>query len=88
MYVLFIEGNYGVLIFGKSALETSLSTMNDSIDLLGNEIAKEEALLARETKQLQEMEKNAKRAETERRRQMKNVCWQQWSISGTTTDKT
>lgn len=48
--------------------------MNDSIDLLDNEIAKEEALLAKETKQLQEMEKNAKRAETERKRQMKNVC--------------
>jgi kinetochore protein Fta7 len=49
--------------------------MTDSIDLLNNEIAKEEALLARETKQLQEMEKNAKRAEAERKRQMKNVYW-------------
>lgn len=48
--------------------------MNDSIVLLNNEIAKEEALLAKETKQLQEMEKNAKRAEAERRRLMKNVC--------------
>ncbi|KAL2872742.1 uncharacterized protein BJX67DRAFT_340252 [Aspergillus lucknowensis] len=54
------------------ALEASLSTMTDSIDLLKNEIAKEEALLAKETKQLQEMEKNAKRAEAERKRQMKN----------------
>ncbi|KAL4785185.1 CENP-Q, a CENPA-CAD centromere complex subunit-domain-containing protein [Aspergillus varians] len=63
---------YEAALKEHSALETSLSTMNDSIDLLNNEIAKEEALLARETKQLQEMEKNAKRAEAERKRQMKN----------------
>lgn len=37
------------------------------------EIEKEEALLAKETKQLEEMEKNAKRAEAERKRQMKNA---------------
>lgn len=48
--------------------------MNDSVDLLKAEIAKEEALLARETKSLQEMDKNAKRAEAERKRQTKNVC--------------
>lgn len=47
--------------------------MTDSIALLKSEVEKEEALLAKETKQLQEMEKNAKRAETERKRQMKNV---------------
>lgn len=47
--------------------------MTDSIGLLKAEVEKEEALLARETKQLQEMEKNAKRAETERKRQMKNA---------------
>ena len=41
--------------------------------LLKAEIEKEEALLAKETKQLHDMEKNAKRAETERKRQMKNV---------------
>ncbi|OJJ01543.1 hypothetical protein ASPVEDRAFT_83074 [Aspergillus versicolor CBS 583.65] len=63
---------YEAALKEHSALETSLSTINDSIDLLDNEIAKEEALLAKETKQLQEMEKNAKRAETERKRQMKN----------------
>ena len=45
----------------------------DSTDLLKAEIEKEEALLAKETKQLQEMEKNAKRAEAERKRQLKNV---------------
>jgi kinetochore protein Fta7 len=48
--------------------------MNDSVDLLKVEIAKEEALLAGETKSLQEMDKNAKRAEAERKRQTKNVC--------------
>lgn len=48
--------------------------MNSSIDLLQAEIDKEEALLAKEMKQLEEMEKNAKGAESERKRQMKNVC--------------
>lgn len=48
--------------------------MKDSADLLRAEIAKEEALLAQEKMSLQEMEKNAKRAEAERKRQMKNVC--------------
>lgn len=47
--------------------------MNDSIDLLKSEIAKEEALLASEKKALQEMDKNAKRADAERKRQIKKV---------------
>ncbi|KAL4867718.1 hypothetical protein BDV12DRAFT_170952 [Aspergillus spectabilis] len=63
---------YEAALKEHNALEISLSTMNDSIDLLNHEIAKEEALLARETRQLQEMEKNAKRAEAERKRQMRN----------------
>lgn len=50
-----------------------MATTNDGIDLLKAEIEKEEALLAQETSQLQEMEKNAKRAESERKRLMKNV---------------
>ncbi|CAG8285857.1 unnamed protein product [Penicillium olsonii] len=53
-------------------LEANLATMNDSVDLLKAEIAKEEALLASETKALQEMDKNARRAEAERKRQTKN----------------
>ncbi|KAJ5444738.1 CENP-A-nucleosome distal centromere subunit CENP-Q [Penicillium daleae] len=53
-------------------LEANLATINDSADLLSAEIAKEEALLAEEKQSLQEMERNAKRAETERKRQMKN----------------
>ncbi|EAL93526.1 hypothetical protein KXX16_006367 [Aspergillus fumigatus] len=60
------------------SLESSLATMNDSIDLLKAEIEREEALLAKETKQLQEMEKNANRAEAERKRQMKNVSSLGW----------
>ncbi|EAW14084.1 uncharacterized protein ACLA_071170 [Aspergillus clavatus NRRL 1] len=55
------------------SLESSLATVTDSIDLLKAEIEREEALLASETKQLQEMEKNATRAEAERKRQMKNA---------------
>lgn len=48
--------------------------MKDSTDLLKSEIAKEEALLTDEKKSLQEMEKNARRAESDRKRQSKNVC--------------
>lgn len=47
--------------------------MTNSVDLLKAEVEREEALLAKETKQLEELEKNAKRAEAERKRQMKNV---------------
>lgn len=57
----------------QRSLEANLATMTDSSELLKAEVEKEEALLAKETKQLQEMGKNAKRAETERKRQMKNV---------------
>jgi len=50
-----------------------LATVTNSVDLLKAEVEKEEALLAKETRQLEELEKNAKRAEAERKRQMKNV---------------
>ncbi|KAJ5702999.1 CENP-A-nucleosome distal centromere subunit CENP-Q [Penicillium malachiteum] len=53
-------------------LEANLATVKDSSDLLRAEIAKEEALLANEKKALLQMDKNAKRAETERKRQTKN----------------
>lgn len=56
----------------QRSLEANLATMKDSIDLLKAEIAKEEALLADEKKSLQEMDKNAKKAEAERKRQLKN----------------
>jgi kinetochore protein Fta7 len=54
-------------------LETQVSTARNTIDLLKLEIEREDALLARELKQVEDMEKNAKKAETERKRQMKNV---------------
>ncbi|RAL17743.1 uncharacterized protein BO97DRAFT_402250 [Aspergillus homomorphus CBS 101889] len=54
------------------SLEAALATTNDSIDLLKIEVEKEEALLEKERKQLQEMERNAKGVESERKRQMKN----------------
>lgn len=57
----------------QRTLEANLATIQDSADLLRAEIAKEEALLAQEKQSLQEMERNAKRAEVERKRQMKNV---------------
>ncbi|OKL61684.1 hypothetical protein UA08_02981 [Talaromyces atroroseus] len=53
-------------------LETQLSTTRNTIDLLKMEVEREEALLAKELKYVKEMEKNAKQAESERRRQMKN----------------
>lgn len=62
-----------MISFTQRSLEANLATITDSTALLKAEIEKEEALLAKETKQLQEMEKNAKRSETERKRQMKNV---------------
>ncbi|KAL1982144.1 hypothetical protein VTN96DRAFT_8319 [Rasamsonia emersonii] len=64
--------DYESLLHEHRSLEAQLSTTTNGIDLLKMEIAKEEALLAKETKQLEEMEKNAKRAEAERKRQMKN----------------
>ncbi|CAL5869839.1 uncharacterized protein PFLUO_LOCUS4070 [Penicillium psychrofluorescens] len=54
-------------------LEANVSTMKDSIDLLKTEIAKEDALLDREKKSLLEMDRNAKRAEAERKRQMQRA---------------
>jgi kinetochore protein Fta7 len=57
----------------QRTLEANFATIKDSSDILRAEIAKEEALLADEKLSLQEMVKNAKRAETERKRQMKNV---------------
>ncbi|KAL3462936.1 CENP-Q, a CENPA-CAD centromere complex subunit-domain-containing protein [Aspergillus heterothallicus] len=63
---------YEAALKEHAALESTLSTMTDSIGLLNHEIAKEEALLAKETKKLQELERDAKRAEAEGKRQMKN----------------
>ncbi|KAJ6014104.1 CENP-A-nucleosome distal centromere subunit CENP-Q [Penicillium herquei] len=59
-------------VYMQRTLEANLATIKDSGDLLRAEIAKEEALLANEKKALQQMDKNAKRAEAERKRQTKN----------------
>jgi kinetochore protein Fta7 len=64
--------DYESAIDEHRSLEANLATMKDSIDLLKAEIAKEEALLADEKKALREMDKNAKMAEAERKRQTKN----------------
>ncbi|KAF9893724.1 hypothetical protein FE257_009894 [Aspergillus nanangensis] len=63
---------YEAALNEHSALEAGLATVTDSIDILKAEIEKEEASLAKETKQLHDMEKNKKRAETERKRQFRN----------------
>lgn len=60
--------------FAQRVLEANIATVKDSTDLLKAEIAREEALLAEEKRTLQEVDKNAKRAEAERKRQTKNVC--------------
>ncbi|PLB47816.1 hypothetical protein P170DRAFT_361212 [Aspergillus steynii IBT 23096] len=63
---------YEAALKEHSSLEANLATVKDSTDLLKTEADREDALLAKEKKQLQEMEKNAKRAEMERKRQLKN----------------
>ncbi|OAX84288.1 hypothetical protein ACJ72_01353 [Emergomyces africanus] len=55
------------------ALELQLATATNSADLLRAEISREEAQLAKERAQLEELEKNAKAAQAERRRQTKNA---------------
>lgn len=57
----------------KRVLEIQLTTATHSVDLLRAEIKREENELAREVSQLGELEKNAKAAKTERKRQTKNV---------------
>ncbi|BDD60757.1 hypothetical protein MPDQ_004663 [Monascus purpureus] len=63
---------YEAVLDEHRSLKTQLATVTDSIDLLKAEIEREEALLANETRQFQDLEKNAKATETERKRQMKN----------------
>ncbi|EPS28280.1 hypothetical protein POX_e07251 [Penicillium oxalicum] len=63
--------DYESAIDEHRSLEASLATIQDSADLLRAEISKEESLLAREKQSLQEMERNAKSAEAERKRSMK-----------------
>ncbi|EFQ99331.1 hypothetical protein MGYG_02344 [Nannizzia gypsea CBS 118893] len=55
------------------ALESQLATATSSIQLLQAEIKREEAELARDKLKLEELERNAKAAEAERKRLNKNV---------------
>lgn len=64
--------DYESVLNEHRVLETQLSTTRNTIDLMKIEIEREEALLANETKYVEEMENNAKKAEVERKRQMKN----------------
>ncbi|CRG88945.1 hypothetical protein PISL3812_05980 [Talaromyces islandicus] len=64
--------DYEATLSEHRLLDAQLSTASNTVDILKMEIEKEEALLAQETKYVDEMEKNAKKAEAERRRQMKN----------------
>lgn len=49
--------------------------MTSSATLLRREIKREEAELARDIKKLEELEKNAKAAKAQSKKQTKNVCW-------------
>lgn len=55
-------------------LESQLATTTSSIRLLQAEIKREEAELAKDKLKLEELERNAKAAESERKRLNKNVC--------------
>lgn len=82
LYPFLVIIDKSMLIYLQRVLETQLSTTRNTIDLLKLEIEREEALLAKETKYVEEMEKNAKKAEVERRRQMKNVRPPLWICVG------
>lgn len=57
----------------QRALESQLATTTSSIRLLQAEVKREEAELAKDKLKLEELERNAKAAEAERKRLNKNV---------------
>ncbi|KAL2376473.1 hypothetical protein RJZ90_007498 [Blastomyces dermatitidis] len=65
--------DYEAALDDNRALELQLATAANSADLLRAEIKREEAQLARERAQLEELEKNARTAQVERKRQTRNV---------------
>ncbi|KAK2806622.1 hypothetical protein FQN51_006588 [Onygenales sp. PD_10] len=65
--------DYETALEENRTLELQLSSTTNSADLLRAEIKREEAELAKETAQLEELEKNAKAAKAERKRQTKNA---------------
>ncbi|EEQ87545.1 hypothetical protein RJZ56_001417 [Blastomyces dermatitidis] len=65
--------DYEAALDDNRALELQLATAANSADLLRAEIKREEAQLARERAQLEELEKNARTAQVERKRQTRNA---------------
>ncbi|PGH12788.1 hypothetical protein AJ79_04012 [Helicocarpus griseus UAMH5409] len=65
--------DYEVALNDNRALELQLATATNSADLLRAEIRREEAQLAKEKAQLEELEKNARAAQAERKKQAKNA---------------
>ncbi|EEH23011.1 hypothetical protein PABG_05222 [Paracoccidioides brasiliensis Pb03] len=65
--------DYEAALEDNRVLELQLATATNSADLLRAEIHREEAQLAKDRAQLEELEKNAKAAQAERKRQTKNA---------------
>ncbi|KKZ61307.1 hypothetical protein EMCG_04024 [[Emmonsia] crescens] len=65
--------DYEAALDDNRALELQLAAVINSADLLRAEISREEAQFAKERAQLEELEKNAKAAQAERKRQTKNA---------------
>ncbi|KAK2742814.1 hypothetical protein FQN57_005105 [Myotisia sp. PD_48] len=65
--------NYEAALNENGLLERQLATMTGSVRLLQAEIRREETELARDKAKLEELERNAKAAEGERKRLRKNV---------------
>ncbi|EEH11557.1 conserved hypothetical protein [Histoplasma capsulatum G186AR] len=65
--------DYEAALDENRALELQLAAVVNSADLLRAEIAREEAQLAKDKAQLEELEKNARAAQTERKRQTRNA---------------
>ncbi|KMP05392.1 hypothetical protein CIRG_05073 [Coccidioides immitis RMSCC 2394] len=65
--------NYESAFNENRLLESQLATMTSSATLLRREIKREETELARETAKLEELERNAKAAKVQSKKQSKNV---------------
>ncbi|EEP81534.1 conserved hypothetical protein [Uncinocarpus reesii 1704] len=68
-----ISFNYEAALNENRLLESQLATMTSSATLLRREIKREELQLARDTAKLEELEKNAKAAEAQSKKQSKNL---------------
>lgn len=65
--------DYEAALDEQRALGAQLTTVTNSVDLLKAEVSREEKELLREKALLEEMERNAKMAEKERKRMGRNV---------------